>query len=126
MKDLDLASDQYLVFSGGTLAAHEIRETSDVDVVVTQSLFAELKETSEWKHTNRCDGTEFLDKGDVEIASKLELEDYPVTLAEAKSREDIIDGIPFMNLKDFIQFKQAYGRKKDKKDIKLINNYLNT
>jgi hypothetical protein len=124
-KKLDLPPEQYLIFAGGSLATHGIRETGDVDMVVTPELFASLKESGVWKHSTRWeDNIEFLARGDVEIASKLEWDEYPVTLVEAKSREDIIDGIPFMSLKDIIQFKQAYGRKKDQRDIMLIKEYL--
>lgn len=123
-KELDFSPEQYLVFSGGSLAAHEIRPTDDVDMVVTPELFSRLKASNDWKYTSRYDGTEFLDHGKVEIASKLEWSEYLVTLAEAKSREDIIEGIPFMNLSDVIQFKLAYGRDKDKDDIELIKEHL--
>lgn len=124
-KDLDFPKDQYLLFSGSSLAAYGIRPTSDVDIVVAPELFSRLKISGDWKFTNRfSNDTQFLERDDIEIASKLEWDDYPVTLSEAKSREDIIEGIPFMSLKDVIQFKQALGRDKDMKDIELIKRYL--
>lgn len=124
VKELNFPPEEYLVFSGGSLAAHGIRETSDVDLVVTPELFSKLKETDEWECTAKNGDTEFLSRGDVEIASKLEWEDYPVTIDEAKEREDVIEGVPFMNLKDVIHLKQAMNRPKDRKDIELIKIYL--
>jgi len=124
IKELNFSPKQYLVFSGGSLAAHGIRETSDVDMVVTPELFSKLKETDEWKCTTKNGDKEYLSRGDVEMASKLEWDDYPVTLTEAKQREDIIESIPFMSLNDVIHFKQAMNRPKDFADIALIKNYL--
>jgi len=36
----------------------------------------------------------------------------------------IIVGLPFLTLKELLAYKKAFGREKDLKDIKLINNYL--
>lgn len=51
-KELDFPKEQYLVITGTVLAAHEIREADDVDIVVNQELFDELKEDGGWKFTN--------------------------------------------------------------------------
>jgi len=124
VKELNFSSDQYLVFSGGSLAAHGIRQTSDVDLVVKSELFDKLVQTGKWQLTTGKDNTKFLVNDNIEITSQLAWSDYPTTLEEAKSREILIDGVPFMSLADLIEFKQALGRNKDDKDIELINNYL--
>jgi len=49
---------------------------------------------------------------------------YQPTLDELLSRAMIIDDIPFASLRDVILWKQAAGRPKDTRDIKLINEYL--
>jgi hypothetical protein len=45
---------------------------------------------------------------------------------ELREAAEIIDGIPFCNLKDIVRIKRSYGREKDSKDIALIENYLHT
>jgi len=40
------------------------------------------------------------------------------------NRAELIDGLPFVNMKDFIVFKKKGFRKKDKKDVKLAEEYL--
>ncbi len=125
MKELNLPTDQYLVLSGGSLAAHGIRQTSDIDIVADEDLFAQLKKTGQWKLTKRYqDETEFLEGEVVDIASRLEWSDYQTTFSVARSRADIIEGVPFMSLDDLIEFKQAMSREKDFADIASINEYL--
>ncbi|MEX2515038.1 MAG: hypothetical protein WD335_02845 [Candidatus Paceibacterota bacterium] len=125
IKDLHFPPDQYLVIAGTVMAVHGIRKADDVDLVISSDLFEHLKEEGDWEHCTRHeDNSEFLARDKIDIASKLDLYDYPTTLTEAKIRQDIIEGIPFMGLNDLIEFKQVYGRKKDLGDIKLIKDYL--
>lgn len=43
IRSLRLPADQYVVVGGAALAARGIRETQDIDLVVTPSLFEELE-----------------------------------------------------------------------------------
>lgn len=125
VKELQLPDDQYIVISGSSLAGHGIRKTRDVDIVATPELFESLKKRSGWKLVKKYkERVEFLERGVVEIASRLFWSGYDTSLEEALRTKDMISGVPFMNLQEVIKFKQAMGRQKDKQDIVLIKKYL--
>lgn len=122
VKALELPADNYLVYSGAVLAACGIRKADDVDILVSEEFFEKLKEMQEWKSSRRR-GTKFLRRGVIEIASRIQWDDYEITLQGALQNKNVIDGVPFMSLKDVVQFKRALDRPKDQEDIELINAY---
>lgn len=127
VKKLGWPSEQYLVYTGTVLAVHGIRPANDIDIVANSDLFSKLQKNQDWESAKPSEtDTYFLERDDIEVASKLEWKDFEITLEDAKRNEDVIDGIPFMALSDVVKVKQAMGREKDKKDIKLIREYLAT
>ena len=127
IKKLKFPVEQYVIFGGAAIAARGIRETHDVDVLVTPELLEECKKNPEWKIHPRLDPGEppGLDNGIIEI--------YPTigggirsNFKELRNDADIINGIPFCNLKDVVRIKRAYGREKDLRDIASIEDYLST
>jgi len=121
---LNLPIGQYVIVASGPLAAHGIRESNDLDILVTPELFNQLKKTYQVQ----------IDKGFERLAiDNLEIVgtgstylEHPeiATIEEQIQTADIIDGIPYLNLELTKKFKQLMGREKDFKDIELINNYL--
>ena len=43
VKSLNLPLGKYVVVGGGVLAAHGIRDFKDIDILITEELFDELK-----------------------------------------------------------------------------------
>jgi hypothetical protein len=118
-----LPIDEFVIAGGGSLAAHGLRETSDIDVVCTPELFKSL-EMNGWKDKNRPDGKPALQNGDIEVYLDVNVGDFQPTFQELRRRAVIIGGIPFISLDDAKSFKKAYGRAKDLIDIQLIDAYL--
>ncbi len=123
VKNLHLPLEEYVVIGAGILEALGIRNTRDVDVIVMPKLFKKLRESKAYKEEIRW-GKLFLFADNIDIGSKLDWENYLTTIEGAIKTATIIDGIPFLNLQETIKFKQAMGREKDFKDIKLIEEYL--
>lgn len=120
---LDFPLGSYVVIGSGILAALGLREAKDLDIAVDSILLSELKKYREYKKEFRHNKL-FLVKDDVEIITQLDWEDYPTKISEAIESAYLIEGFPFLNIKETIKFKKALGREKDFKDIKLIENYL--
>ena len=114
---------EYVVIGAGILEALGIRNTNDVDVIVKPILFEKLRESKIYKEEMRW-GKIFLIGDQTEIGTKLDWENYSTTIEEAINTAMIINGIPFLNIKETIKFKKAMGREKDTRDIKLIKGYL--
>ena len=121
--ELNLPLGQYVVIGGGILEVLGIRDTKDLDIVVTQELFEKLRQSKNYNEEMRW-GKVFLIGDGIEIGVRLEWEHYHCTTEEAIKTATVIRGIPFLNLEETIKFKKAMGREKDFKDIVLIEDYL--
>lgn len=128
IRELDLPFGQYIVVGGAVLAAHGIRETSDLDIVVTPALFEALLQKG-WP----LDGVyeqkwnrKRLKEDAIEIYPDMYLEKQQVLLdiQEAIDHAEIIDGIPFQTLEHLLMCKTDTGREKDMSDVVAIRNYL--
>lgn len=109
VKRLNLPLGQYVVFGGGPLMAHGIRDTSDVDLFVTPSLYRVLKADG-WKETELKGphGGLYLVNGIYEADDTWHYHDYdpaPEAIIEAA---DVIEGVPFPPLVDVLKWKRAF------------------
>ena len=121
-KSLNLPFGQYIIIGAGILQALGLRDTNDIDVVVTESLFEKLKASGKYKEDVKYN-KKFLVADDVEIIMPLSWADYSTTTEEAIKTALVIEGIPFLNIQETIKFKTALGREQDFKDIELLKNY---
>ena len=126
IKALNLPKNSYIVFGSCPLAAVGIREANDIDLLVSEEVFAELKE----------DGWRELDKGlnDIPLTHDVfeahqknwSFSSRNPTLKELLANAMTIDDIPFASLEEVRIWKVTSGRTKDIEDIKLIDEYLMT
>lgn len=122
LKQLNFPLGEYVIVGSGPLAARDIREVSDLDIAVTPKLFKELINYKKYKEVEKY-GKLFLEADNIDIIPQLDWHDYPTKVEEAIKTADIINGFPFLNISETIKFKKALGRKKDFKDIKLLENF---
>ncbi len=124
IKKLNLSIDQYVVIGGSSLAVRGIRETEDIDLVVSKDLLEEYKQKKEWHTHPRLDSSKEpgLTNGLVEMYPDIgyEVED---SFKKIRDKADIVEGIPVASLEDIIRIKETYKREKDLRDIELIKQY---
>jgi hypothetical protein len=123
IKELKLPEGEYIVFGSGPLAVNGIRETNDIDLLLSQNLFKQLK-TSGWKEKVFPSGDIFITYEECEGGSDWKYGSYNPTLEELLKTADYFDGVPFANLEEVIKWKTEFGREKDLKDVELIKKYL--
>lgn len=126
LKELDLPLGEYVVV-GGAVTAHGIRESEDLDILVTPKLYQQLRQRGFKACTcEECVATSriLLSIKDVDILPNLLLGDYLGDTNSLIAEADIIQGFPFIKLEELIKFKKVLGREKDFADIKLIEGYL--
>ncbi len=121
LDELNLDINQYFISSSGSLAARGIRDCNDLDVIVTQSLFSNLKKRfpATFKENNYSQIVSYknidfiyITKGDRKYSTKDQIDS-----------SDIIFGKRFQNLDVTKYFKQLSAREKDLTDLELINQY---
>lgn len=105
---------EYWVVAGGAMVLHGIKaETADIDLGCTPRMADQLQAEG-YPYQITPDGNRwFKPGGDMEVFENW-LYDAPV----------LIDGIPTLSIAGLIEMKRRLGRKKDMKDIDLINAYI--
>lgn len=123
VRSLHLPLGKYIVFGSGPLHMHGIRETRDIDIFVTSEIYKQFKD-QDWEEKNYPSGEPYLAKDNFELVPTWDYETYHPDINQLIQEAEIIDGIPFAQLKEVRAWKRAYGREKDLKDIELIDKYL--
>ena len=123
VKSLNLPIGEYVVFGSGPLGAHGIRESRDIDLLITTKLYEDLKKQG-WEEKEWSDGGYYLFKNDVEADDSWRYGSYSPKPETIIAQARIIEGVPFAPLTEVLKWKKAYGRSKDLADIELIQNYL--
>lgn len=123
IKKLNFPLGKYVVVGGAAMAARGIKNTRDIDIVVTPDLFEKCKREG-WRPKLKPNGEIGLQKGIVEVYLDVNCGDFNPTTEYLIQSSEIINGILFLNLKNVIRFKKEYGKEKDARDIGLIEKYL--
>lgn len=116
LKKLNLPLKEYAIFGSGPLDIRKIRESNDLDIVVKKSLWNKLIK----KYTSKTDY--LIQIGDIGVYRTWP--PWRENIDELIDDCEIIEGFPFIKLKYVLIWKKHINRDKDKKDVKLIENYL--
>ena len=128
IRSLEFPQGSYVVIGGSGLAVRGIRESDDIDMVVTPKLFKELQDKG-WpidepfkQKWNRLR----LKREPFEIFTDIYLERNRqfIPADQLIKSSELIEGIPFLSLRDLLFYKTDNPRPKDVADIALIADYL--
>jgi len=111
-----LPKDQYVIYGSSCLAIRGIRESNDLDLLVTPNIFKELLKKYPLVDNKK------IEINNIEIFDNFNYyyEDLNIFFKDV----DFIQGYPFLNLNLVLDIKKRMNREKDLKDIKLIEEYL--
>ena len=123
LQALKLPSGQYVVVGGAALAIRDIRDTDDIDLVVTQQLFDELA-TRGWKPKARPNGKPGLKFGRAEAYLDVNCEAFGQSTSWLLEHAERVHDTLLVDLPTLAQFKAGYGRDKDFRDLKLIHEHM--
>lgn len=124
-KKLNFPQKEYAIVSSGVLAIRGIREAKDIDIIVSEKLWNELKNKYEARIEDGIEkiipskNVEVLWEGSIFCDQKI-----GPSANEQISHMEIIDGLSFQSFRDCLWFKIKLGREKDKKDLKLVKKYF--
>ncbi|NGX30069.1 MAG: hypothetical protein K940chlam4_00911 [Candidatus Anoxychlamydiales bacterium] len=121
LKELDklkLPKGSFAITGSGPLAIRNIREAQDIDIMVKKNLWDELcKKYTPYDEKHMKIGYIEIWKDFINLTPKMN---------EIIDTAEIIEGYPFVSLKDTLLWKEFLNRKKDKKDILKIRNLVKT
>ena len=120
-RELGLNVGEYALFGSVPLAAHGIRESQDIDMLVTHEVYQRLKGQG-WEVEAFPNGREMLKKDCFEAGEDWNYSIYNPDSARLIKEADIIEGVPVVRLEEALAWKKALRREKDLKDVELIVN----
>lgn len=112
VKALDLPFGEYVVFGSCPLHIHGIRESKDIDLLVSPKLFSQLEKQG-WTAEFFESGEKHLTKGIADAFVQWDYGAYNPSLDELIKSADVVEGIPFVCLDEVLKWKKAFGREKD-------------
>jgi len=104
------------------MAIHGIRESQDIDLIVTSNLYEKLLLTG-WLEEGSGSNIHCC-KGNFEAFNHWDFKNYYPNPKRLIKDAEIIDGVAVVQLSEVIKWKEAFGRDKDLADVKLIKSYL--
>jgi hypothetical protein len=119
VKSLGFLAGSYIVFGSAPLAIAGLREANDIDLLVSNELFENLKSRG-WKELDKGGNDKPLVHDVFEAHNSWNFSSYSPTLEQLLKSSDVIDGIPFASIEEVRKWKLSSGRPKDLADIKLI------
>ncbi|MCX6701596.1 MAG: hypothetical protein NTX96_00115 [Candidatus Zambryskibacteria bacterium] len=127
IKNLKLKKKTYALFGSAPIVVRSIREFSnDIDVIVNEDIWNEYLDKNGWEYKKFQKNNSIIEaivSGKIEFYKSWAPGDWDIQ--ELIDKADDIDGIPYVNLKDVLEWKKLNRRPKDMKDIHLIEEYIN-
>jgi hypothetical protein len=117
IKNINLPQGSYVVVGSGILGALGIRQSNDIDLIVSREVYENL-EAQGWSYDSWPD-QQTLTKGLFEVGVHW----YGKEVDELIKDAQYVEGIPYLGLDDTYEWKKKLGREKDLKDLELIDEY---
>ena len=114
LDELKLDKNRYCIISGGIMLLYGLREeTEDIDIRIRPDYFEELKQRFKFKKSSKLDNL-------YELSDEIEVR----VLDYDDSNIEMYDGYPVWKLELQLEWFKEHNRDKDKKKIKIIEEYL--
>lgn len=120
IKKLQLSKSSYMVVGSGILHVLGIRDSHDIDLIITDETFRLLGGMQSWRTVRRGDGTYAIANGTFDCMTDW----YGKDLVCMLERAVYINDVPYMSLHDVYEWKRVLARDKDMADLRLIDRYL--
>ncbi len=116
---LQLPATQYVVVGGAALSIRDLRETDDIDLVVTPDLFSSLLRSG-WSSKPRPNGKPGLRYDCFEAYLDVNSDGFSRSTPWLMEHAEVLHGIPCVDLETLIGWKRTYGRDKDLRDVEIL------
>lgn len=117
--DLQLPEGKYVVVGGAAMAVRGLRDTNDIDLVVTPELFGQLARSG-WRTKQRPNGKPGLHLGNVEAYLDVNTPTFARDTAWLIENAEYVQGIRLVDLDTLVGWKRSYGREKDLRDVAIL------
>lgn len=122
LKRLGIGPNDCIVVGSGVMGALGIRQTDDLDLCVSQEVYARFKDLG-WEEKIWPQGAPTIHSSTVDMGTDWGDDKNIYTFEDLKKHRMEIDGVSYVSLEFLRSWKVNKGREKDKKDIELIDDY---
>ncbi|QQS22414.1 SulP family inorganic anion transporter [Candidatus Saccharibacteria bacterium] len=122
VKALNLPPDSYVVIGGAVLDALHLRNTSDIDLVVSDDTYAKFRDEKRWQQYTQDNGKRILSRDGYNLMHTWMGKSFKKLSSDAQ----MIDGVRCMSVEALVEIKKHLGRRKDMSDIVLLHDYQRT
>jgi len=129
IQKIGLNSDNCVVIGSGILQALGIRDSKDIDVVVSQKKYEGLKKSGKFTVRKTKFKKELLEDELFEIGTSWDVLSKKYKFNDFQNYSVVIDGVRYITLDFLYKTKESWlkggtARPKDIRDLKLIKSYL--
>ena len=117
--DLKIETDQYIVVGGAVLALLHLRDTHDVDLVVSSDVYEKFRGQKHWREFVWSSGKKVL----VHEQYTLMKTWMGQSLGQLRHDQQVINGISCVSTDRLVDAKRKIGRRKDFSDIALLQSH---
>ena len=121
---MKLPVGKYALFGSAPLGVRGLRECNDIDLIVVEELWEKYKNATGWEYKITENGVEHIESNDGNIEIWHDWRPWYQDITQFINNAEIIDGLPFVRLEYFIEWKKKYGREKDLKDVQTAEEFL--
>ncbi len=120
IRDLKIASDSYIVVGGAVLDMMHLRDTPNVDLVVSREVYDRFARKKHWREVTLTSGKRILVHEQYNL-----LKSWMGNSLTALQRDmQTIDGIPVVSTDRLIAAKRKMARRKDLADLELLRGHI--
>ena len=124
IKDLKLPIGKYALFGSAPMGIRNLKECSDIDLIVVEELWEEYKNKNDWTYKITENGVEHIESSDGSIEMWHNWNPWYQDVKPFINSAEIINNLPFVRIESVLEWKKKFGREKDLKDIKVIYKFL--
>lgn len=126
VKEMKLPIGKYALFGSAPLGIRELKECSDIDLIVVEELWQRYKNEHGWEYKITENGVEHIESNDGDIEIWHDWRPWYQDITRFINNAEIIDGLPFVKIEYVLEWKRKFGREKDLKDIEITEKFLRT
>jgi high affinity sulfate transporter 1 len=119
VRRLGLKQGSYVVIGGAVLEVLNLRETNDVDIVVSDEVYTQYRDHKHWAEYVQDNGKKVLSHDGYNLMHTW----MGSSLKHLMHHSFEVEDVTFMSVDELIEAKRHLGRKKDLDDIMLLENY---
>jgi anti-anti-sigma regulatory factor len=117
---LGLGDEEYVVIGGAVMEALKLRSTKDVDIVVSDTVYNNLRDNKKWQEIRQDNGKNILSHDGNNVMHSWMGNDIDKLRRSSFTKK----GVHLMSITQLIEAKKQLARKKDLEDVGLLEAYL--